>query len=53
MSAECKEQFKDQILAVVFRSGKESYLTMREMVEALHETVEHLVFLEVNHEEAL
>ena len=42
---EDKRQFKEQVLALVYRCGHESDLTLRELVQALHEVVEHVLFL--------
>ncbi len=45
-----KEQFKKSVLAVIYRAGHESDLTLREMVQALHECAEHVMFFEERHE---
>lgn len=45
-----KEQFKKSVLALIYRAGQESDLTLREMVQALHESAEHVMFLEERHE---
>ena len=45
-----KEQFKNSVFALIYRAGHESDLTLREMVQALHECAEHVMFLEERHE---
>lgn len=41
-----KDQFGKEIMAVVWRYAHESELTLREMVQALHECAETVMFLE-------
>ena len=41
-----KEWFKKQLFAIVYYTAHESELTLREMVQALHEVAEHVMFLE-------
>lgn len=43
---QANDQFKQQVLAVVYRAAQESELTLRQMVQALHEVAEHVMFLE-------
>ena len=44
-----KEWFKKQLFAIVYHTAHESELTLREMVQALHEVAEHVMFLEEKH----
>ena len=46
-----KEWFRKQLLAIVFHCGRESDLTLREMVQALHDVAEHVMFLEEKHDD--
>jgi len=46
-----KEWFKKQLFAIVYRTAHESELTLREMVQALHEVAEHVMFLEEKHDD--
>jgi len=41
-----KEWFKKQLFVIVYHTAHESELTLREMVQALHEVAEHVMFLE-------
>lgn len=45
-----KEQFRQSVLAVIYRASHESDLTLREMVQALHACAEYVMFLEEQHE---
>ena len=45
MPQQDKEQFGKEVMAVVWRYAHESELSLREMVQALHETAEKVMFL--------
>ena len=45
MPQQDKEQFGKEVMAVVWRFAHESDLSLREMVQALHETAETVMFL--------
>lgn len=45
-----EEQFRREVMALIYRASHETELTLREMVRVLHGCAEEVMFLEKRHE---